>query len=76
MITITTTKGNQSSFKLGEPKPIVANKVIRLEASGEELTEMKSRFANLVYPKQEGRKPEERKVVWTGEQANFLWQNM
>lgn len=76
MITITTSKGTTASFSFGEEKPSIANKIIRLEASGLELEEMKNRFANLVYPKQEGRSMEQRKVVWSGDMANHLWQNM
>jgi hypothetical protein len=76
MITITTSRGNQASFRMHEPKPKMAHKIIRLEATGEEREKLIECFAGLPFPRQEGRKPEERVAIFVGDMANHIWINI
>jgi hypothetical protein len=70
MITVVIHKVGKVALKIGQPKPIVATRIVSLAADGEELQEIYRLFKNIPF------RLDTKRVEWTGEVAAFIFNNL
>ena len=70
MITIVSSQGAVVHLRRGQAKPEIANRIVSITVSGDELQDLKEMFTSLPYNKFK------KEMIYKGDFARFLYDNL